>query len=127
MVDDAHGIGVIGNRGGGVGEYFDCAEDIDMLMGCMDKAMGSTGGYLCGKKPLIDYLRIAARSSVLSSAIQCGTAGGVLEAIRIIRSDGQRRDTLFAKGGLSARAFAQLRLYNPRQPRHPVVAAASWR
>jgi 8-amino-7-oxononanoate synthase len=97
MVDDAHGIGVIGERGGGVGEYYDCAEDIDILMGCMDKAMGSTGGYLCGKKPLIDYLRIAARSSVLSSAIQCGTAGGVLEAIRIIRSDGQRRDTLFAK------------------------------
>jgi len=97
MVDDAHGIGVIGEHGGGVGEYYDCADDIDILMGCMDKAMGSTGGYLCARKPVIDYLRIAARSSILSSAIQCGTAGGVLEAIRLIRSDGQRRETLFAK------------------------------
>lgn len=97
MVDDAHGIGVLGDGGGGVGEYFDCAAEIDLLMGCMDKAMGSTGGYLCGKKAVIDYLRIAARSSILSSAIQCGTAGGVLQAIKMIRSRPERRETVFAK------------------------------
>jgi 8-amino-7-oxononanoate synthase len=97
MVDDAHGIGVVGRGGGGVGEYHDCAGEIDLLMGCMDKAMGSTGGYLCARKPVIDYLRIAARSSILSSAIQCGTAGGVLEAIRLIRQEPQRRETVFAK------------------------------
>ena len=97
MVDDAHGIGVVGEHGGGVGELFDCAADIDLLMGCMDKAMGATGGYLCGRRSLIDYLRIAARSSILSSAIQCGIAGAVIEAIALIRGDRQRRATLFAK------------------------------
>lgn len=113
MVDDAHGIGVVGERGGGVGELYDCAADIDVLMGCMDKAMGATGGYLCGKRALIDYLRIAARSSILSSAILCGTAGGVIEAIRIIRADRERREALFAKAdylrnALRARAFTIL-------------------
>jgi 8-amino-7-oxononanoate synthase len=97
MVDDAHGIGVIGEHGGGIGEHHRCAADIDLLMGCMDKAMGATGGYLCGRGAIIDYLRIAARSSILSSAIQCGTAGGVLEAIRIIRADRGRREAVFAK------------------------------
>ena len=97
MVDDAHGVGVVGDHGGGVGEYHDCADSIDILMGCMDKAMGSTGGYLCGRKPIIDYLRIAARSSVLSSAIPCGIAGGVTKAIDFIRNDTKRREALFAK------------------------------
>jgi 8-amino-7-oxononanoate synthase len=113
MVDDAHGIGIIGEHGGGVGEHYGCAAEIDILMGCMDKAMGATGGYLCAKKPIIDYLRIAARSSVLSSAIQCGTAGGVIEAIGIMRRDRQRREALFAKAShlrnsLRARGFTVL-------------------
>jgi 8-amino-7-oxononanoate synthase len=113
MVDDAHGIGVIGDHGGGVGEYYDCAADIDILMGCMDKAMGSTGGYLCARKPIIDYLRIAARSSILSSSIQCGTAGGVIAAIDIMRHDQRRRADLFAKAthlrdNLRARGFTVL-------------------
>jgi 8-amino-7-oxononanoate synthase len=68
MVDDAHAIGVIGSRGGGSPDYHDCADGIDILMGCMDKAMGGTGGYLCGSKTLIDFLRVAASASVLSSA-----------------------------------------------------------
>ena len=97
MVDDAHGIGVVGEHGGGVGEHFACADGIDVLMGCMDKAMGGTGGYLCGKKPLIDYLRLAMRSSLLSSAIPCGMAGGVIEAINHLQNDTQTRKSLFDK------------------------------
>lgn len=110
MVDDAHGIGVIGEHGGGVGEHFDCADGIDILMGCMDKAMGGTGGYLCGKKPLIDYLRLAMRSSLLSSAIPCGMAGGVIEAINHLQSDTDRRASLFDKAQYLRDALRSRRL-----------------
>jgi len=117
MVDDAHGIGVVGERGGGVGEHFGCADGIDILMGCMDKALGGTGGYICGKKPLIDYLRVAMRSSVLSSAIPAGMAGGMIESIRHIRNDMDTRKMLFEKSAhlresLRLRGFTVLGMEN---------------
>lgn len=97
MVDDAHAIGVIGQRGGGSPDHHDCADGIDILMGCMDKAMGGTGGYLCGSKDLVDYLRIAASSSVLSSALTCAMAGAMIAAIDLIESAQDRREGLVEK------------------------------
>ena len=97
MVDDAHAIGVIGSRGGGSPDYHDCAEDIDILMGCMDKAMGGTGGYLCGSKTLVDFLRISASSSVLSSALPCSMAGAMLTAIDLIEGGQDLREGLYRK------------------------------
>ena len=97
MVDDAHAVGVIGSRGGGSPDYHGCADGIDILMGCMDKAMGGTGGYLCGSKTLVDYLRIAASSSVLSSALTCAMAGAMIAAIDLIESGQELRDGLRSK------------------------------
>jgi 8-amino-7-oxononanoate synthase len=97
MVDDAHAIGVIGPHGGGSPDYHACADQIDILMGCMDKAMGGTGGYLCGSKTLIDYLRIAANSSVLSSALTCSMAGAMIAAIDLIRAGQDMRADLTRK------------------------------
>ncbi len=97
MIDDAHGVGLIGKNGGGTPEYHNCEKEVDINMGCMDKSMGGTGGYLCGSKRLIDYLRVAARSSILSSAIPCGMAGGVIESINIIKENSKLRKDLFEK------------------------------
>jgi 7-keto-8-aminopelargonate synthetase-like enzyme len=113
MIDDAHGVGIIGERGGGVGDYYRCAGDIDILMGCMDKAFGGTGGYLCGSKPLIDYLRIALRSSVLSSALPTMMAGAMIESVNIIEHGQDLRRMLFDKAeylsrGLHERGFLVL-------------------
>ncbi len=113
MVDDAHAIGVIGSRGGGSPDYHGCAEGIDILMGCMDKAMGGTGGYLCGSKPLIDFLRIAAISSVLSSALPCAMAGAVIAAIDLIENgqelrEGLRDKSRYLKRGLREAGLAVL-------------------
>lgn len=113
MVDDAHGIGVIGDNGGGVGEHHHCSQDIDILMGSMDKAMGGTGGYVCAKKAVVDYLRIACRSSMLSSAIPCMMAAAMREAIRIARTDGARRARMndnaeYLRDGLRSRGFVVL-------------------
>lgn len=97
MIDDAHGIGIIGKNGGGIGEYHGCPDGIDVLMGCLDKAMGGTGGYLCGKTFLIDYLRIASRSSLLSSAITTMMAGAMVESINKIQKGQELRKELFEK------------------------------
>lgn len=97
MVDDAHGVGILGENGGGVGELLDCAGDIDIIMGCMDKAFGGTGGYLCGSKALIKHLRIATRSSILSSALTTSMAGAMIESINQMENGQELRKTLFKK------------------------------
>ena len=113
MIDDAHAVGIIGDHGGGVGDFYGRAGDIDLLMGCMDKAFGGTGGYLCGSKPLIDYLRVALRSSVLSSAIPAMMAGAMIESVNIMEDGRELRATLFEKAaylrqGLIDRGFTVL-------------------
>ncbi len=97
MIDDAHSIGILGKDGGGTPEHHNCVKDIDILMGCMDKAMGGTGGYLCGKKELIDYLRIATRSSILSSSLTCSMSGAMIESVKQIKKGQNLRKNLFEK------------------------------
>lgn len=113
MIDDAHAVGVIGEHGGGTGDYYHCADQVDVLMGCMDKAFGGTGGYLAGSKALIDYLRVALRSSILSSAIPTMMAGAMIESSKIIEDGESLRWALLEKAaylrnGLMERGFTVL-------------------
>jgi 8-amino-7-oxononanoate synthase len=113
MVDDAHAIGVIGERGGGSPDHHGCGDGIDILMGSMDKAMGGTGGYLCGSKTLVDFLRIAAKSSTLSSALPCSMAAAIIAAVDLIengeplRAD-LRQKSRYLKQGLRDAGFTVL-------------------
>jgi 8-amino-7-oxononanoate synthase len=113
MVDDAHGIGILGEHGGGVAEKFNCSSEVDIWMGSLDKAFGSTGGYLSGSSELIRYLRIACRSSILSSAIPASIAGGVTKAIELVKNGEKTRSKLFKnserlKAGLVESGFKVL-------------------
>lgn len=113
MVDDAHGIGVIGENGGGTLEYHKCANGVDVLMGCMDKAFGGTGGFLCGSKEMIKYLRIACRSSILSSALSAGMVGAMIESVKKIKGMRLERESLinnadYIKSSLSKMGFRVL-------------------
>lgn len=95
MVDDAHGIGILGTTGGGTPELTGCQGEIDILMGSMDKALGGIGGYLCGKKNIIKFLKVASRSSILSSSYPTVMASAMLKAIEITKaSENTRRELL---------------------------------
>lgn len=83
MVDDAHGVGVMGNKGGGVPQHLGVTKDVDILMGSFDKTIGCMGGYLAGNKKLIDYLRVASRPYIFSSAVPGVLAGGAIESLTI--------------------------------------------
>jgi 8-amino-7-oxononanoate synthase len=88
MVDEAHSTCVIGKTGGGVDEYFGLApDDIDIKMGTLSKGLGTCGGYLAGKKSLIDYLRYNLPGFVFSVGISPPLAAGTLEAIRLMQTD----------------------------------------
>lgn len=96
MIDDAHGIGVLGKKGGGTTQHFGLDGDVDLVMGSFDKAMGGMGGFLAGKKKLIEYLRVSAKPYMLSSAVPAVMAGGLVSSIDICMNENSLREKLFS-------------------------------
>ncbi|MGI6717243.1 MAG: aminotransferase class I/II-fold pyridoxal phosphate-dependent enzyme [Eubacteriales bacterium] len=88
MVDEAHSACVIGKTGGGVDEYFDLdPNDIDIKMGTLSKGLGACGGYIAGRRELIEYMRYNIPGFVFSVGISPALAAAVLESIRLLRSN----------------------------------------
>jgi len=88
MVDEAHSSGVIGKNGGGVDDYFNLnPDDIDIKMGTLSKGLGTCGGYLAGKKSLMEYLRYSLPGFIFSVGLSPAITAATLEAIKIIRKD----------------------------------------
>ena len=87
MIDDAHGIGILGENGGGVMELYNLQGQVDIVMGSLDKALGGLGGFLAGDKKLIEYLRIASRPYIFSSAEPACMAAGALKAIDLCKNN----------------------------------------
>ena len=69
MVDDAHGLGVLGKHGRGTAEHFGIEDEVDIYMGTFSKSLASLGGYMAGKKEVIDYVRHNSRPFIFSASI----------------------------------------------------------
>ena len=94
MVDDAHATGVLGPNGGGTADYFGLSGQIDISMGTLSKALASEGGFIAGKRSLIDYLINSARSFIFSTALSPAMIAVSLKALEIVRTEPERRQTL---------------------------------
>jgi 8-amino-7-oxononanoate synthase len=88
MVDEAHGVGVLGKRGAGACELFGLEDEVDLRMGTFSKSLASCGGFIAGSEEVIEYLRIASRSFIFSASAVPAAVGAALGALRIIRSEG---------------------------------------
>jgi 8-amino-7-oxononanoate synthase len=88
MVDEAHGVGVLGTRGAGACELFGLEDEVDLRMGTFSKSLASCGGFIAGSEEVIEYLRIASRSFIFSASAVPAAVGAALGALRIIRSEG---------------------------------------
>lgn len=95
MVDDAHGVGVLGATGRGIEEHWGLPGSVDVLMGTFSKAPGAVGGYVSGCRDLVDYLRVFARSSMFTASLPAATCAGVTEAFRIMAEEGEHRERLW--------------------------------
>ena len=85
MVDDAHSTGVLSN-GRGTAHHFGLT-DVDVQLGTLSKALGSVGGYVAGRKELIEYLVNYSRSFIFSTALSPADIGAALEALTIVKNE----------------------------------------
>lgn len=87
LLDDAHGVGVIGENGRGTCEYYNVLGQVDLLTGTFSKAFGCVGGFVAGSKEVIQYLKYYANTTIFSAAIIPQVTFSVHKALDIIKSD----------------------------------------
>jgi 8-amino-7-oxononanoate synthase len=95
MLDEAHAVGVIGSNGRGLAAAENLSEEVDVQMGTLSKALGATGGYICGSRTLIEWLINRARSFIYSTAPPPAIAAAALAAVDFLASpEGEERRLL---------------------------------
>jgi 8-amino-7-oxononanoate synthase len=87
MVDEAHGVGVLGARGAGACELMDVEGEVDLRMGTFSKSLASCGGFIAGPADVVDFLRVQSRSFMFTASAVPAAIGAALGALEIIRSD----------------------------------------
>ena len=93
MIDDAHSIGILGDRGAGTLQHLGLPpESVDLQMGTFTKAFGGVGGFVAGDRAIVDFLRVSARTYIFSAPIPPGIAGGLAKAIDIAEREPWRRE-----------------------------------
>ena len=98
MVDDAHGLGMIGNCGKGTANYFGLKDEVDIIMGTFSKSLASLGGYIAAKESVIHYVRHTSRPFIFSASIPPACCGAALEALRIMGDEPERQKKLKENG-----------------------------
>jgi 8-amino-7-oxononanoate synthase len=111
MVDEAHGVGVLGGRGAGACELFGLEDAVDLRMGTFSKSLASCGGFIAGSAEVIEYLRISSRAFIFSASAVPAAVGSALAALRIIRSEGPELfERLLANAAYLRQGFRDLGL-----------------
>lgn len=108
MVDDAHGIGVLGVTGRGTAEHFGLENEVDMIMGTYSKSLASIGGFIAGQKDVINYIKHFGRSFIFSASPPPASVAAVSAAIDIIESEPERREQLWKNTNKMLKGFKEL-------------------
>lgn len=108
MVDDAHGLGVLGENGRGTAEHFGLEDDVDILMGTFSKSLASLGGYMAASADVISYVKHSSRPFIFSASIPPSNAAAALCALNILKKEPERVRNLndiadYMRGLLKAR------------------------
>ncbi|MGE5174897.1 MAG: aminotransferase class I/II-fold pyridoxal phosphate-dependent enzyme [Hyphomicrobiales bacterium] len=96
LVDDAHGIGVLGARGAGACDALGVEDQVDLVMGTFSKSFATLGGFIAGPKAVMDYLRHHARAMIFSASMAPPSVAAALAALDIIETEPALRDRLRA-------------------------------
>lgn len=95
MVDDAHGIGVLGRGGRGTAEHFGLEDQVDLIMGTYSKSLAAIGGFIAGKAEVVHFIKHVGRSMIFSASLPPSLVASVSAALDIIAEQPQLRATLW--------------------------------
>jgi 7-keto-8-aminopelargonate synthetase-like enzyme len=108
MVDDAHGIGVMGENGRGTAEHFGLEDEVDLVMGTFSKSLAGVGGFVAGDREVIDWIKHKARSLIFSAAPPPASVAAVIKALEIMEREPERRQQLWHNTEYMHREFTGL-------------------
>ena len=122
MVDDAHGLGVIGEGGRGTASHFGLEDKVDVIMGTFSKSLASLGGYMAASELVCDYVRHNSRPFIFSASIPPSSCAAALAALRLLEEHPEHPQRLsalasHARAGLKARG---LRIIESETPIIPI-------
>ena len=122
MVDDAHGLGVIGEGGRGTASHFGLEDKVDVIMGTFSKSLASLGGYMAASELVCDYVRHNSRPFIFSASIPPSNCAAALAALRLLKEHPELPQRLnglasYARAGLKARG---LRIIESETPIIPI-------
>lgn len=95
LVDDVHGVGVVGETGRGIEEHFHMIGCADIFMGALSKTLGAIGGYVSASRNVITYLRAFAGSGMFTTSLPPAICAGALEALNVIKEEPEHRQRLW--------------------------------
>lgn len=90
MVDDAHGLGVLGEHGRGTAEHFGLENEVDIYMGTFSKSLASLGGYMASTAEVAEYVRHTSRPFIFSASITPASVACALKSLEILENEPQR-------------------------------------
>lgn len=108
MVDDAHGIGVLGRTGRGTAEHFGLEQEIDIIMGTYSKSLASIGGFIAASEEVIHYMKHTSRPLIFSASPPPASVAAVIAALEIIDGEPERRERLWHNTNKMMQAFTQM-------------------
>lgn len=108
MVDDAHGVGVLGKTGRGTAEHFGLEDKVDIIMGTYSKSMASIGGFVAASEDVIHYIKHTSRPLIFSASPPPASVASVIAALDVIDNEPERRERLWHNTHKMMKAFKQM-------------------
>jgi 8-amino-7-oxononanoate synthase len=108
LVDDAHGIGVLGKTGRGTAEHFGLENEVDLIMGTYSKSLASIGGFIAGNADVIHYIKHFARALIFSASPPPASIAAVSAAVDIIENEPERIERLWKNTQKMLKGFKEL-------------------
>ena len=108
MVDEAHGLGVLGNQGRGTCDHFGVTGDVDIIMGTFSKSLAAIGGFVAADEAVINYLRHNSRSYIFSASNTPAATAAAMEALHIMKEEPERIKHLWDITNYSLKCFREL-------------------
>lgn len=129
IMDDAHGLGVLGDRGQGTAGYLDRTNEVDVICGSLSKSLSSTGGFVAGSAPVIEYLRTHSKQTIFSAAISPTQAACAQAALKLLSAEPEHRERLWDNTRYYKRLLNQLALdtWESETPAVPIVIGSQER